>query len=325
MTTDNAGRHSHEWGSHRLWSLWDMLRKHAFQFFVLSLSLERLHRRLGIPLPSDLTPAGFGSFGLLAPPVQEGITSHNLLSAFSTPATAPLPNSRSYLTEDERVECAMYLDFVDGSLKGIDVNSLSPEIKRAKDGLSYTLRDKVRWQIENITNRILDDLREQSFLHVRSIKVEFYDHPELFGANIGKKFGKINSEITNAGTCFALEQHTACVFHLMRVMEHCVQRFGTKLNVPIDVKTEPWANIMDHVNKAIEKMPGGAKASPAVKATSAQKVRRQQMALAASRLDHVRLAWRNDVMHPKAKYDEKEAREVLMSVKAFLESIVKLV
>ena len=36
-------------------------------------------------------------------------------------------------------------------------------------------------------------------------------------------------------------------------------------------------------------------------------------------------AWRNDVMHPKAKYDEKEAQEVLASVRAFLDSIVKLV
>ena len=51
-----------------------------------------------------------------------------------------------------------------------------------------------------------------------------------------------------------------------------------------------------------------------------QKARQQKMALAASRLDHVRLAWRNDVMHPKAKYDEKEANEVLMNVKGFLES-----
>jgi hypothetical protein len=62
-----------------------------------------------------------------------------------------------------------------------------------------------------------------------------------------------------------------------------------------------------------------------IKATAAQKTRRQQMALAASRLDHVRIAWRNDVMHPKAKYDEKEAGEVLTNVRVFLESIVKLV
>jgi hypothetical protein len=42
-----------------------MLAKHGFHFFMLAFSLQRLHQRLGIPLPSDLTP-GFGSLGLLA-------------------------------------------------------------------------------------------------------------------------------------------------------------------------------------------------------------------------------------------------------------------
>jgi hypothetical protein len=308
------------WNSRRLWSLWDMLRKHAFQFFVLSLSLERLHRRLDIPLPSDLTPAGFGSLGLLGSPPQTGSAFGNALQTLSVGAITPPPSSVRYLTDEERADCEMYLDFVYGSLQGVEIISLSPEIKRVKDDLSFSPREKVRWQIENITNRILDELKGQSFLHVRATKVEFYDQAELFGAIVGTKFGKINGEITNAGTCFALEQYTACVFHLMRVMEHCVQRFGTKLKVSIDVKNESWANIMDHVNRAIERMPGGPKATPPIKPTAAQKARQQKMALAASRLDHVRLAWRNDVMHPKAKYDEKEANEVLMNVKGFLES-----
>ena len=47
--------------------------------------------------------------------------------------------------------------------------------------------------------------------------------------------------------------------------------------------------------------------------------------MAAGRLDHVRIVWRNDVMHPKATYDESEAREVLNAVEAFLNSVVGLV
>jgi hypothetical protein len=106
----------------------------------------------------------------------------------------------------------------------------------------------------------------------------------------------------------------------MRVMEHCVQRFGRKLSVTtIDVSRETWHQIMLHVHKQVELLPGG------VKATVAQNRRKQRFAVAASRLDHVRIAWRNDVMHPKATYDEKEALDVLTSVRAFLENIVTLV
>jgi len=331
MTTNCAGREFPAIscdGTRRLWSLWDMLSKHGFHFFVLAFSLERLHQRLGIPLPSDLTPMGFGSLGLLAaPPLpQGGMGISNAMQTFLTPATPPPPpDTGKYLTDDERGDCETALDFVDGVLIAIGIDSLSPEIKRTKDHLQFQLREKARWQIENITNRIIDELKKQSFLHVKPEKVEFYDKSELFGSDVGKKFGKVNGEITSAGTCYALDQHTACVFHLMRVMEHCVQRFGAKLKVPVDVKNALWATIMEHVNKAIERLPGGPKADPAVKGTPAQRARRQEMALAAYNLNHVRIVWRNDTMHPNAKYDEKEAYEVLTSVKVFLESIVKLV
>jgi hypothetical protein len=118
----------------------------------------------------------------------------------------------------------------------------------------------------------------------------------------------------------AYGENTACVFHLMRVMEHCVQALGKKLKVTaINVKTDTWHQIMLHVHGQIEKMPGGKKA------TAAQNSKKQKFSLAASRLDSVRIAWRNDVMHPKATYDENEALEVMSSIKAFLISISEIV
>jgi hypothetical protein len=34
-----------------------------------------------------------------------------------------------------------------------------------------------------------------------------------------------------AGKCFAVGRYTACVFHLMRIMERCVQKMGRDLGV----------------------------------------------------------------------------------------------
>jgi hypothetical protein len=101
-------------------------------------------------------------------------------------------------------------------------------------------------------------------------------------------------------------------------MEYCVQRLGTKLRLKL-TQSLSWGQIMDRVNDAVKALPGGSKA------TSAQKKRKQALALAAGRLDHVRIVWRNDVMHPKATYDEAEALEVLESVRAFMISFVALV
>jgi hypothetical protein len=105
----------------------------------------------------------------------------------------------------------------------------------------------------------------------------------------------------------------------MRVMEHCVQRLGKRLKISIDPSRESWHQIMIHVDNAVDAMPGGAKASPQ------QNKKKQKYALAVTRLDNVRIAWRNEVMHPKSTYDETEALEVLTSVKSFTATLVDLV
>ena len=40
---------------------------------------------------------------------------------------------------------------------------------------------------------------------------------------------------------------TACVFHLMRVLETGVQAFGKILKITINPKAELWAKIVDHI------------------------------------------------------------------------------
>ena len=166
---------------------------------------------------------------------------------------------------------------------------------------------------------MVEEIEADRFLHVPRHQVGYYRVKNLFGLDVGEVFPRAAEDIFNAGTCYALGMNTACVFHLMRVMEHCVQRFGKKLKVSINPNQEPWHQIMLHVHKQIGVLPGG------VRATKAQNARKHKYATAASRLDHVRIAWRNEVMHPKTTYDEAEALELLISVKAFVSSIVHLV
>jgi len=293
--------------SRRLWSLWDMLGKYVRDFFMLSDLLLRVHRELGLPPPLVFAQSEFGGLNHAAA----------LANPQSTALALSPPNT---LAEDERASIGRILSLLDSSCKDIQIE-ISNDITRAKLALGrpYIDRNRIQFHIEHITERIVDELDKQSFLHVLADHVAYYRKQDLFGTVIGKKFPKAVEDLSNAGTSYALELNTACVFHLMRVMEHCVQRFGVRLKVSIDVKNETWYQIMEHVNSQIKALPGGAKSS------RAQNVKKQKFSLAASRLDHVRIVWRNDVMHPKATYDAHEAFDVLMSVKAFLESIVTLV
>ena len=115
-------------------------------------------------------------------------------------------------------------------------------------------REKTKSHIEHVTARTIDELENQYFLHVTGDRAKYYKQADPFGSEVGKKFAKSAEDIANAGNCYALGQNTACVFHLMRVMEQCVHQFGKKLRVPMSLskvfevaKQESWSrNVMFH-------------------------------------------------------------------------------
>jgi hypothetical protein len=97
----------------------------------------------------------------------------------------------------------------------------------------------------------------------------------------------------------------------MRIMEFSVQKLGDKLGVDL-AEEKNWQVILDQVNKAIKNLD--------------QKVEKTKtLALVSANLYNVKLAWRNEVMHPKATYTKEESKRVLDSVKSFVEELVNVV
>jgi hypothetical protein len=292
-----------------------MLGKYAWQFFLLSRFLNDLHRRLDLPPPQPPAMAGITT----AP---HGALARALMSDYIGPGIAPaaLQGTPPVLSAEDRENFADLLGFIDRICKTVDIVSVSGEVGRAVSVAKISGdRAELRFHIENLGHRITEELGSQEFLHVPSQRARYYRDNTLFGEAVSKKLPKAADDITHAASCFALGQNTACVFHLMRVMEYVVQRFGMRLKVPLKKpRDSSWTEIMDLVNQAVKALPGGKKHN------RAQNLRKQRFSAAAGRLDHVRLVWRNEVMHPKATYDEAEALEVLTAVEAFLKSVVLL-
>jgi hypothetical protein len=163
---------------------------------------------------------------------------------------------------------------------------------------------------QELSNTIRREMQTVLFFHVPSAQAEFYDKKELFGTKVSGRFPNLQSDIIEAGNCLALGRGTACVFHLMRVMESAVQEFGRVLGI-LAVDTKNWQNILDEVNKAIKALPSRNSITPA-------------LSEAAANLYSVKLAWRNEVMHPKATYTLDEAKDVFRQVKLFMGNLVEV-
>jgi hypothetical protein len=157
---------------------------------------------------------------------------------------------------------------------------------------------------------IMAEMKRVEFLRVD--KPDFYGSSPLFRRFVTDVYPQLTFDIVEAGNCLALDRSTACVFHLMRIMELGVQKLGSKLNVPL-VNESVWQKIMDQVNSRITAMP---------EKPAAKKRAKERYAEIAGHLYHVKVAWRNPVMHPKRTYTPEEAEQLFNSVKMFMEVLV---
>jgi hypothetical protein len=210
-----------------------------------------------------------------------------------------------------------------------DMDSVLPELDRLTNtiipifpGAPVCDNVGVAEGIKHLISRVKDELGSKSFFRIDQSDVPlFTEHP--FGEVVSVKFGKATEDISEAAKCLALKRGTACVFHLMRVMEIGVQALGKRLKVQIDVKNEPWNQIMMHVHNKISGSPNGSVPGMPHK-TAAQKRRKLQYTAVAAYLHNVRLAWRNEVMHPKQTYTLEEAHDIYNATYKFMDHLARL-
>jgi HEPN domain-containing protein len=187
-----------------------------------------------------------------------------------------------------------------------------------KEGATF---DDVRAVMAELERRINDELSSVRFFHVPTNSAQYYPRKNdeykkpLFSSQTMKKFSKSIEDAEEAGKCFALARYTACVFHLMRVMERGVQRLGKKLKVTIPVEEKDWGVISSSINGALRRLPNS---------TVPERKIHARYAKAAVYLDNVRESWRNPTMHPKETYTEEEAENAFRFVRQYMEYLTKV-
>jgi len=126
------------------------------------------------------------------------------------------------------------------------------------------------------------------------------------GEDVFNAFPSANDDIFEAGTCLAVERGTACVMHLMRVVEVGLGVLAIVVGVP---KQNDWGAYLRKIEAELD-----ARA----KAAGARSVDEQFYAEAAANFDRMRRAWRNPTMHPEKTYSQDRAEEILLAVKSFM-------
>lgn len=205
--------------------------------------------------------------------------------------------------------------------------ALSPVVRRSSERAISRLRtdgsltvSQAEIIFQAIHNDVISDLTTSSFLMIQAEKKRLYDAPEpLFGAEVANRFVNANSDIAAAGRCLALDEWTAAVFHLMRVLEIGLRAVAAKIEVPMNssVDLENWKNIIDQIEKRIrdfEQMPKSQSKSETL----------QFYSQSAANFRYFKDAWRNHVSHSRATYDERAAMNVWNHVRQFMTDLATM-
>lgn len=138
-----------------------------------------------------------------------------------------------------------------------------------------------------------------------------------FGPNVAANFHPMRDDLEEAAKCLAFGRGTACVFHLMRVMEVGLRALGASLNdETLDPKRNPsWDAILKRCDHQLTLQ---------IKDRSAEwRVDNDFYAEAVAQLHAVKDAWRNPTMHIERSYMPDQAEDVWNAVGAFMRHLSK--
>ncbi len=221
------------------------------------------------------------------------------------------------LDPDQKVPLARALEEVEKACRPerLDLPATLAHVPRVRRALeeAATYYD-VQNPIGELRSRMHDELKARLFLLVPPQEASYYNQREPFGPEVAKRFPHATTDIESASDGIALGMHTASVFHLMRVMERGVQKFGKALKVAL-ARGKKLAEHPRRINKAIKALPEN---------TPRLKARKAEVATVSAYLYSVKLAWRNPVMHPKATYSPEEAVDVYGHVKSFMKKLASI-
>lgn len=176
----------------------------------------------------------------------------------------------------------------------------------------YTYSDLLN-DLDALDISFSSELREELIFRLPSGRKDYFEKDDLFGQEVASAFPSSIDNIRNAGTCFAIEQWDACVFHLMRVLEHGIQVLATKFSVPFN--NTSWNTIIEQIERGVRGMNSSFGAD--------WKEQQKFCSAAASQFMFLKDAWRNHIMHLSDVYDEGKALSVFRHVKELMQTLAK--
>ena len=198
-----------------------------------------------------------------------------------------------------------------------EVKEKTGENLLAEKSIVFPLLSTARYKhySTELVNRFKDEGSAKKVIVIPSAKEKFYDlvNP-IWGMKVQNTFPDMIEDITEANNCYALDRNTACVFHLMRVMEKAVQKLAIQLGLTTtSISDKEWQKVINDIRGQLN--------LSYPKHGNPDRIKYESI---LGHLETIKIAWRNPTMHPKVTYGEQESKAVLNSVEVFIKDLAKI-
>ena len=189
----------------------------------------------------------------------------------------------------------------------------------AANDLLYAVREQgITWGefsrgLSDIHNTLSRELKQTTIYVIEAEKRKFLlPQRPLFGKEFETRFTSAAYELDESAKCLALGRPTACVFHLMRLMEISVRAVARCLQIsdPIQPADRSWGAVLKKIRDGIN-----AKWPTVASRASGDGAMFEDL---YATLDAVKNPWRNATMHVENKYTDDEAEHVFAAVRGFI-------
>lgn len=227
--------------------------------------------------------------------------------------SADLPMDEKQIC-DTRQQVREVLQAIDHICAGAGLEGIGPEISRFQTAVENEPLKDIAHRCDHLRERILDELKREFYFHVFHGDSQYYGQRAPFGEAVTRKFGAATDDIEQAAKCLALQQPTACVFHLMRGMEAAVRRLARKLGMTITPQTT-WRKLTWNMDAQIKNLP---------QQTKREKQKMNNWEAARVNLHHLGSVLRNNTMHPTTVYTQEEAKHIFNTVGVSMKALCDL-
>ncbi|HEY0393672.1 MAG TPA: hypothetical protein VGD01_04175 [Candidatus Elarobacter sp.] len=282
MTAKNASRML-PWVSnpHGLVSLWDMLGEFYGDLVVISSYLTRAHLHFRTTLAPD--------------------ASQELVDAKAEEDRLQADTVRGTLPVLERLAALLGM---------ASVAAQAERVRTLLDRPAGSTYDAMESAVFDLLSRLADELKARRFYYLPAYHAALYESQQPLGNDFESAFPSVVFDSREAAKCLALDRSTACVLHLMRVLDGCMQH-GINPRLGITSTRPSWGAYIRAIRTAVATKPKLAKVNWMKDAAFFSQL--------ADDLDAIRLVWRNPATHDVAQqYSSEEAATIMAAVRHFV-------